>query len=271
MNRLKLFAFQSPFFISIIVIAIFTILTEAINLEPFFSKYLDQQSAAYLGGTIVQGLSSVVLIIIIAGLGLLRNAGFTKPKEWKKLWLVWPIIILSILAGWSLFDGTLKIDLSKPLVIILYLLVYLSTGFYEEILCRGFMLTVMIRKWGNTKRGIYLAALTSSMIFGLLHIVSLFVGRISLMASITQVLYTAFVGVFFVACVLRNNSIWPAIIFHAIFNICSDLNAIAVGGSFGQVSNTNSTLADALSSIVVFLPLLVYGLFILRKVKAINQ
>lgn len=271
MNRLKSYAYQHPIFISIIVIAIFTFFTEAINLEPFFSKYLDQQSVEYLGGTIVQGLSSVVLVIIIAGFGLLRNAGFAKPNEWKQLWHVWPIIILSILAGWSLFDGTLKIDISKPLVIILYLLVYLSTGFYEEILCRGFMMTVMIRKWGTTKKGIYFAVIASSMIFGLIHLISLFMGRISLMASITQVLYATFSGVFFAACVLRNKSIWPAIITHAIFNICSDLNAIAVGGSFGQVSNTNSTLADALSTIAVFLPLLIYGLFILRKVKPIDQ
>ena len=267
MNRLKSFAYQCPLLVSVAVIVIFTFLTETTALEPFFSKYFDRQSAAYSSGVIVQGLSSVVLVIFIAALGLSGKAGFTKPKEWKQVWLIWPMIVLSILAGWSFFNGTLEIDTSKPLVITLYLLVYLSTGFYEEILCRGFMLTVMMRKWGDTKRGIYLAALTSSIIFGIIHLVSLFLGRISFMAGMTQVLYAVFSGVFFAACLLRNSLIWPAIIVHAIFDICSDLNAIAVGGSFGQVSNTNSTLADALSTIVIFLPLLIYGLFLLRKVK----
>lgn len=267
MNRLKSFAYQYPLVTSLAVIAASTFVTEAADLGPFFSRYLGQQGAAYASGTIVQGLSSIVLIAIIAGLGLSRNAGFTRPGEWRQVWLAWPIVLLIMLVGWPFLDGSLRIDTAQPPVIVLYLLVYLSTGFYEEILCRGFVLTVVMRKWGHTRWGIYLAVLTASAIFGALHIVSLFLGRISLLASITQMLYATFFGVFFAACVLRNHSIWPAILFHALFNICSDLNAIAVGGTFGQVSSTNSTPADALSTIVVTLPLLIYGLVILRKVE----
>ncbi len=267
MNKVKSFTYRHPLIMSMLAIVVFTVFTEAINLKPVFLNILGSQRAAYLSGTLVQGTASILLVILIASLGLLRNAGFTKPKQWKQLWLVWPVIILSVLVGWPFFSGTIHLDTSQPLVIIFYMLVYLSTGFYEEILCRGFMLTGMLRKWGTTQKGIYLAVITSSMLFGLIHLISLLFGRITLMASLTQVLYATFMGVFFAACVLRNNSIWPAIICHALFNICSDFNAIAVNGSFGQVSTTNTTLADALSTIIVFLPLFIYGLFILRKVK----
>lgn len=269
-NKLKRFADKYPM-IFLLLILVFSLVFTEINLTPFFINYVDDQSASYITGILLQGLCSIILIAIIANLELLRNAGFTKLREWKQLWLAWPIVILSIIAGWSFFTGTLEIDTSKPHVIVLYLFVYLSTGFFEEILCRGFLTTFMIGKWGMTKKGLYLAVILSSSVFGVIHFVNFFMGRLSLLSVVTQVLYAMFFGVFFAACVLRNNSIWPTIILHAVFDICSDLNAIAVGESFSRISDTNSTLADAFSSIIVTLPLLIYGLFILRKVKPANE
>ncbi|MGE5397581.1 MAG: lysostaphin resistance A-like protein [Chitinophagales bacterium] len=269
-KSLQVYATQYPIIFSGITIAVFTLFTEAIGFESVL-KHFDKQSTSYLSGILVQGLASIFLVVLLKGLGLLKSAGFTKPNEWKQLWMIWPIVVLCILVSWPLIDGTLHIDTSKSFVIILYILVYLSTGFYEEILFRGVTLTVMVRRWGAGKSGLYLAAVLSSVMFGGLHIISLFLGRISLMASVTQVLYATFIGTFFAACVLRNKSIWPAIFFHALFNICSDWSAISIGSHFGQISNINNTFADALSTILVFLPFFIYGLFILRKVQPLNS
>lgn len=270
MNRLKTFISQYPVIFSIIILIFSTILTE-IRLEPFLTNFMDLQSATYVTITIEQGLFSIALVVLLRGLGLMKSAGFTKPKEWKQLWLVWPILILAILNGSSLFDGTIVIDTSKSDLIILYILLNISVGFVEEILCRGTVLIVMMQKWGRTKKGVCLSVVISSLLFALLHITNFFAGRLSLLSTVTQITYAFSFGVFFAACLLRNNSIWPVIIVHAVFDMFGSLNEIALGGSFGQVSNTNSTLSDALSTIVVTLPLLIYGLFILRKVKPINQ
>jgi hypothetical protein len=51
----------------------------------------------------------------------------------------------------------------------------------------------------------------------------------------------------------------------------SDLQAIGIGGTFGEMSTTNSTVSDALSTIIIMFPFLVYGLFILRKVQPLNH
>lgn len=123
---------------------------------------------------------------------------------------------------------------------------------------------------GNTRKGIYLAAvIVSSGLFGVLHIINLFMNRLTLLATVTQTIYALFFGVFFAACLLRTNSIWPVIVFHAIFDICGDLNAIAIGGNFGQIHQT--TWNDAITTVIITLPLFIYGLFILRKVKPPNQ
>lgn len=101
------------------------------------------------------------------------------------------------------------------------------------------------------------------------HIVNFLLGRYSLLAAATQMTYAIFAGVFLSACMLRNNSIWPVIIIHSLVNASGSLNEITVGGSYGQFYET--TLADSLSSLAIFLLLFVYSMFILRKVKPINQ
>lgn len=267
MNKLKSLAFQYPLRFSIFIIIMFTVITENVYLEPYLTNYIGIQSASYATGILVQGLGSMIFFILIAKSGILKNAGFTKIKDWKQLWLVWPIIVLSIFVSWSLFDGTLTINTTNPLVILLFILVYVSTGFYEEILFRGLIMTIIMQKWGNHRRGIYFAVISSSILFGILHIINFFLRHVSLLAAVTQVLYATFFGVFFAACVLRCNTIWPAIILHAVFDICSNLDAIGAQSTFGQISNMNTTLTDALSSILVTLPFLIYGLFLLRKVK----
>ncbi len=268
MNRLKAFTVQYPVIFSIIISILFTALTE-IRLEPFFVNFMDVQSAAYITITIEQTLSGIMLVVLLRGLGLLKYAGFTKPEEWKQLWLVWPILVLALLNGMSFFDGTLVIDISKPRLILLYILLNLSVGSVEEVLCRGTILTVIMQKWGLTKKGIYLSVIISSLLFGLLHITNFIVERSDLLKTVTQIIYALFFGVFFSACLLRNNSIWPAIITHAVFDTFGCLNEIALGGSFGEVRQT--TLEDALISIVLTLPLCLYGLFILRKVKPVES
>lgn len=266
MQRIKFVLHRSPVIFSILIIAVLTFVSEVIPLDSIFPDTFDRQTASYLSGTILQGAFCILLVICISKLWGLKDAGFTGQKDWRQLWLIWPILPLILLMAWPLFDGTLTINTAKPLVITSYILVLLSTGFYEEILCRGLVLTLLLRKWGSTRKGIYLSVILSSLLFGLVHLSNFFLGRSSFLGSVTQVIFATFLGIFLAACILRNQSIWPAIVFHAIFNICGDLGAIAVGTDFGQVSAANSSLEEAVLSSLLCLPLLIYGLIILRKV-----
>ena len=265
MFQIKNFSKKYPVVFAIIVLAIATPLTE-LHLENLFVSFLDEQSASYLSGIIQQGGVSILLIGLLKWLGMLKEAGFTRISEWKQVWLVWPILVLSILnLDEPFFDGTAVFDLSHPWLPVLFLLLYLSVGFIEEILLRGVVLPFMLRKWGRSKKGIVFAVVFSSVIFGLLHLINLFAGRRTLLSTGTQIIYGLFFGVFFAACFLRNRSIWPVIITHALFDLMGNLNDILVGGNFGTVHEIN--LQGALFSIIFTMPLLFYGLFILRKVQ----
>jgi len=271
MKTIKAFSFRYSLLFSLFILALTMIITE-IPLNNVFIKLFDSQTAYYLSVTLEQAVCAAIVAIYIAHAGILRHAGLTKPLNLKELWLVWPILVLTIINGWPLFDGSMAVDTSRPLVLLLFILIALSTGFYEEILCRGLILSVCLRKWGKNKRGVYLAVMTSSVIFGFFHLVNYFLGRGSLLQVMTQIVYSTFFGVFFSACFLRFGSIWPAIITHSLFDMMGTLDEIAAGNKFiSHILNANYSLENALSAILITAPLFMYGLFILRKVKPESQ
>ncbi len=268
MNTIKTFIARHPV-ISVILLSLLATLLTEIHLENWLSNYMEEQSASYLVGFIEQSVVGLLVIFLLGKLNLLQAAGFTKPSQWKAVWLIWPILVYSVLNGaTSPFDGTLTIDTSKPILILLFVLLYLSVGFIEEIIFRGATLSILLNKWGRSRKQIYWVVLLSNLAFGGLHIINLVMGRRTLLSTGAQILYGTFFGVFFAACYLRNKSIWPVIFGHALFDLCSGFPDIAVGSqTFNQVKDL--TWQDALANVLVTLPLLIYGLVILRKIEPI--
>lgn len=270
MKSINRFTSRYPIFFAIFVLILIVILTEATEIPLYagFQKFFDLQTSYYLTEILLQGLCAVILGIYLARVGILRNAGLTKPKSLKELWLVWPILVLAAVNGWSLLDGSICIDTSNPRILLLFVLIALSTGFYEEILCRGLILSACLKKWGSSKKGIYLSVLIFSLIFGLpFHFANFIMNRGTWLEVSTQMIYAVFYGVFFAACFLRFGSLWPAIITHTIFDMMGTISEVAVGNEFvNHFMSTNTSLTNALMTILITLPLFIYGLFILRKV-----
>lgn len=182
----------------------------------------------------------------------------------EKVWLIWPGILFFLLNASDWLSGEIIIDQNYPTRIILYILLYLSTGLFEELLCRGFALTVMLEKWGMTKMGSYWAVILSSALFGCFHFIHFLLGHMSLVAAIAQATYGMFIGVFMCAIFIRNKSIYPAIILHGLIDIVGDLRTIAVGGGINKSYITMDFLS-AVICVIIVLPLFIYGLWILRK------
>lgn len=261
MKKLKDFAFKKPVLFSIILIIITISFTE-IPLKNLYLHFINNQCSNYLQGITEQGFASIILILLLTKLGFKKQGGLTTPPyKWKDLWVIWPLIALTIIN----FDSSLKIDTAKPVTILLYTLTYLSTGIFEEVLLRGVVLSVLLNKWRATKKGIYLSVVVSSVLFGIPHIVNFIQNRMSLGATITNIVFATFLGVCFSACYLRNKSLWPVIIIHAAFDLVGSIKEIAVGGGIETIS-APITLESALSSIIITLPLFLYGLYILKKV-----
>lgn len=261
MKRLKEIILKYPFVSSIIIVGVAIAITY-IPLTSMLSQNMEIQLADYLSGIIEQIAVSIFLVIGLKKLGLYERAGFS--LRIKSMWLVWPILLFILLNASDMLTGEIKIDTTRPLVILAYLMVYLSTGFFEEILCRGLVYSLLINKWGRKRSGCYLAMILSSVLFGMVHFIHYFLGNASLIATIAQAIYATFIGVFFVACVVRNHSIYPAIILHGIVDIAGRLREIAVGGGINKGYIT-MPLEGAVVCVIIALPLFLYGLFIVRK------
>jgi membrane protease YdiL (CAAX protease family) len=157
------------------------------------------------------------------------------------------------------------IDTSRTGLVLLLAVVNLTIGFCEEVMGRGVILTVMLHKWGDTRRSMYAAVLVSSALFGAAHDFNLITGHLPLVANLTQIVYSFVFGLVFAACFLRNGTIWPVMLMHAGIDFGGGLRHISVGGGV-EVSVANNTATAALSTLFVGLSLLLYGLFVLRKV-----
>jgi membrane protease YdiL (CAAX protease family) len=239
-------------------------LTE-IPLDVPLVPLVGSRAAEFWRVIIGHGVTGLLLVGLLVKLDLLKEAGFTPPSQWKALWLVWPLVVMALLNLSSLFDGSMVIDTSRPGLILLFAVLNLTIGFCEEVMGRGVVLTVMLQKWSDTRRGIYAAVLVSSALFGAAHIFNLITGHLPLLANMTQIVYSFVFGLVFAACFLRNGTIWPVMLVHAAIDFGGGLRHISVGGGT-EAAVANNTAAAALGTLFVSLPLLLYGLFILRKV-----
>jgi CAAX amino terminal protease family. len=149
----------------------------------------------------------------------------------------------------------------------LFLVLMLLIGIFEEILCRGILLELMLRKWGNTRKGIFLSAFMSSLVFGFAHLVNLIGAADMLIATIAQVLYATLFGVFFAAVYLCSQNIWVVVLLHAVY----DGFAMIVEARMPVVSPDTTAPGLAVLSVVIFIPLCLYGVFLMRKANLTPQ
>lgn len=269
MNKIKRFAETKPVLFSTMVLITSILLTE-IPLASVMAPYFGKQIAHYLGMILKQGLVGLALFGLLARFGWKRLAGFTKRTEWKQIWLGWPMLLYCLLNTVNFLDMGIGIDFTQPVRIVLLVLANLSTGWFEETMGRGVMLVSMLKKWGQTRLGIIKAVLVSGVLFSLGHIINMLMGRYPLTNNIAQLAYSLFSAIIFAACVLRNRAIWPVMVLHALFNLASHLNEIVIGGTL-QPAVTVIGTSETLITILLTLPLGLYGLFLLRKVEPISN
>lgn len=95
------------------------------------------------------------------------------------------------------------------------LLFLLSVGFNEELSMRGVLLPVLLKSWKDTKIGVVMAVLWSSVSFGILHY---FQWHENSYQAALHVLHTTLMGIFLAAVFLLSRNIWSAIIVHAFYD-----------------------------------------------------
>lgn len=159
-----------------------------------------------IGTALPIALGALLLIGFAASLGWLRDLFGRQPRRRMRWVWVGIVVVLAINASALI---TLDFAAAGGALVAVWLLTGLCIGLAEELLTRGFVVTLM-RKAGH---GEIAVALVSSGIFAALHAGNLFTTDQGLATTATQVVYTFGFGVImYLTLRVTGRLIWPILI-----------------------------------------------------------
>lgn len=198
-----------------------------------------------------------------------RGTGFFKGLHLGSIMLFY--CIGSFIIGMNSY-GIENLAMPNTASIFSLLLMMISVGIFEELLCRGVLLNKLLTKWNTNGKGVYTAVIVSSAIFGSLHLINLFARPTLLFFTLAQVVYTTMAGTFFAAVYLRSKSIVSVIIYHALHDISTGIFYILIPTeklatlNVHYAAGADQSVSQGLFLVFASLPLFIIALFLLRKV-----
>lgn len=195
--------------------------------------------------------ASLFLLVIVVLFRWGRELGLAQGPQPGTLKVIWPWILYLALFAASALNGGLP-----PASVTLFILANtLLVGWSEEVMFRGVWLRGLFRSYG-----IWVAILGSSVLFGAMHVLNVFLTG-DLRGAVLQAVAAFLSGVFLAAVRLRTGSLWTGIILHGLWDAGTFL--LAAGTMTAATAAAPTALGDY-GSIVMSLPLFVLGLFFLR-------
>ena len=159
----------------------------------------------------------------------------------------------------------------KLIPVFLMILESMITGIYEETVFRGLVLPIFLKKWGTNRSKVISCVLISNLLFGLAHLLNLFTGA-DLAAVVSQVFYATMIGTAFSALLLRTkgNLVWCGVL-HGFYDMASGFGDFTNKVSSGaQAHQAVTSIVPYLMNVAFFIPIFLYGLFLLRKITAVT-
>ena len=162
-------------------------------------------------------------------------------------------------------------------ILIVFVQLLFGTSILEEVFFRGLVLRLLLKKMGDSKRGIINACIISAVLFGAVHFGNILaivdkssIGSYLLIFS--QVIGAASCGLFFAAIFLQTRKLWILILMHTLFNLPAYIiDAVTSPGDIHQITETlnaiNIPRLIFIDTLLVSIPLIIAGLVLLRKVK----
>ncbi|MHB8595590.1 MAG: CPBP family intramembrane glutamic endopeptidase [Ktedonobacteraceae bacterium] len=248
-HSVKTFAAHHPLLFALIFFAVSFCLNSAMIL-------LGQQVVAIIFVGIIAVTMQVLLALgVLVWLGWLRKAGFNGPSQWRSLHLLWLPALLALLYIGSAFVT----PVASTGVIALATTFSLLTALGEEGCYRGVILQAL-----SPYRPFAGAAL-SSLLFALAHLNNLLT-HLPAPIILGQVIGGFLLGFGFAACRLRTQTIWPLIIFHALYDLPANITLFDIRNTtsvYSVLANT-SPGTIALGLVAPGFILACYGVFLLR-------
>ena len=132
----------------------------------------------------------------------------------------------------------------------------IGPGVSEEVFCRGFTVSNLMRIWKDKPNRIVRCLLISGVSFGLLHALNA-IATGDAFAALIQVIYTAAIGMLEGAIYLRSRNLWGVILMHTLTDV----------SAFLAVFESNATGMDIIFCIFGSLLFIALALYLIRPAK----
>lgn len=243
-----------PLLLPVLLIAVTILLFRTEKLLPVESPFAGDMIHSSL-----QFLLGFGLLWLLKSFGLFDQTGLTKTvRQWPRRWplAVVPMAMIGLINLLSVEWSQLQFD---PVRFGGWIYNSISTGFFEELLLRGFCFYYLYQCWRERKNGLLMAAIAQALIFGLAHLSNLQSAPAS--DVIPQVIYATLLGIGFAGIAAYTGSIWPVIAVHAFINAMGDMNSF-----FGPElpDEPGSAAGYAAAIIIITCASTLPGLYLLR-------
>ncbi|AIO19482.1 CAAX amino terminal protease self- immunity [Candidatus Izimaplasma bacterium HR1] len=244
--------------LSILIFGMFLVI---LSLEIFDLTIFNNQLANDMTvSSISRFLGGIIFIIVMSYYGYKKLYMWNKPLGRTLLVIIPGVIIALNNFPISAYLNSRTTLIEPEYTIYLFLIDSLSTGFFEEIVFRSMILIVLLQALPKTKKGMLYAVVLSSAIFGLVHLLNLFVGA-SLGNTLLQIGYSFLMGMMWAVVFLKTKNIWLSMLLHALYNFFGQ-----VMFALGSVSNRYDTVTLITTSVLAVIAI-IYYLVIFRKIK----
>lgn len=158
-----------------------------------------------------------------------------------------------------------------PLAVVNIVIAGFFVGIAEEFIFRGLIFGGLAQKFGNTKKGIILAAVISGLIFGAMHVIGTVIdGEVTtIWAALTAILKTLQCSIFGVVLAFiyyKTRNVYAVAAIHSLNDFLLFIGTLSTGAGISYVSATKSLPSIAIY--VVFTLVLVPNL--VKCIKEMN-
>ena len=251
---------------SFLLLVIFLLLTAVAGLL-FITGDIVKEAIGMQIFIVSQFALSAICIFLMKKLQVLGENDFKFINLGKGALLSWAMLLLAAVMFVSGLISPPEGGFLTPtplylITVILY--PFIVSGLFEEVLFRGLVLKMLLKKMGDTKKGIIGAFVISAAIFGIVHSVNLIWEEPFTVFS--TVVFATAGGFFLGAIYLRTKTLIVPILLHGLFNLSS-----MIWWAFtpdGPTSTSETTLADFMVTfLIAVLPLVIASYVLLRKVE----
>jgi membrane protease YdiL (CAAX protease family) len=230
----------------------------------YLNKYIeDVLISQFASNIIIKTVVVIILVLLITRVYKFSEFnGLTNIRFPKN---IQSVFIALLFVGFGLINNWEVLTTSSLFLLTLFALSCFTVGFLEELFFRGILFPLLIKRLLSTNWGIYLAALISSIIFGVSHYLNAFEATSDIAEINAQVILAICLGVFLCGLLIRTSTIFVPAIIHSLINFSFSLGKL----KNNKIDDIASDYSNDWTSI--FIVLLLYALIVLGGLYMIKK